>query len=217
MITINDVVFSISTRCETKSHCQLPIACVLSIKNIYPDSKIVIVDSNSPEKSHIPELINLGCEISDLENINYETGAMWDTFEKVKKQRYVFLQDSMLLLGNIDPFLQKEFTSLGDIHYNWYGAGDRHIDWVRNNIKLSDYLFMETGFSILQYNSMIISDSLLEKMKLKKLNKVLPVNKVGSCGMERLLGMVLSQEGFPISDSNQLPQTLIKKICMDRQ
>jgi hypothetical protein len=43
---------------------------------------------------------------------------------------------------------------------------------------------------------MIISKKLLQKMKSKHLNTVLPNNKIGSCSTERIFGMALYQEGY---------------------
>jgi hypothetical protein len=212
-----DVVFSICTRSETKEHSKLPIECVKSIKAIYPEAEIFIVDSNSLYREHFSKLIELGCTISDLENLNYEAGAIWETFRKVDKSKYVFMQDSMVLLENIDEYLEKKFVTFGGIHANWILTTDQIYNWGKEKIQLSDYSFMDDGFNILQYSSMIISRDLLSKMKAKNFDKVLPTNKIGSYAMERLFGIVLKQEGIEISCENELPHTRIKKIWMDRQ
>jgi hypothetical protein len=211
------LIFSISTRCENELHTQLPINCVKSILNFYPDAEIVIVDSCSPNKTHIPVLKDLGCIISDLDNVNYEAGAMWDTFSKFDRDYYIFLQDSMVLLGNIDEFINNEVTSVGNLIPNWEGCEPFHIEWVRDNINKSEYYFLETGFNILQYNSMIVSKNILNKFKSKNLDKILPINKIGSCGMERIFGISLQLEGYPINENSLLPKHLIQKTWTHRQ
>jgi hypothetical protein len=210
-------IFSISTRCETETHCTLPIDCVKNIQTHYPDCEIVIVDSNSPSNSHLNTLNNMGCTISDLINVNYEAGAIWDTFSKYDRDYYIFLQDSMLLLGNIDFCFEKEVTMVGDIHHSWSGCENQHIDWIKENISLSNYGLFDENFYILQYNSMIVSKNLMLKFKSNNLDKILPINKIGSCGTERTFGIALSYEGFPADASIQLPQHLIKKTWMNRQ
>ena len=210
-------IFSITTRCEEDIHTQLPINCVKSIREFYPDSEIVIVDSNSPNRNHIPILIEMGCIISDFNNINYEAGSIWDTFNKFNRDIYIFLQDSMVLLGNIDEFINKELTVIGGIIPNWEGCNMTHVDWVRNNIVKSDYSFLENGFNILQYNSMIVSREILDKFKSKNLDKILPINKTGSCGMERIFGIALLLDGHTINENIKLPENLIQKTWINRQ
>jgi hypothetical protein len=217
--TNNDFVFSISTRCENDSHTQIPINCVRSIRNHYPNSDIFIVDSNSPVKTHINDLKEMGCIISELENLNYESGAMWETYNKIKKDKYIFLQDSILLLGNIDEFIKKDVAIFGNLISNWEGCGQEHIEWIHQNILNSDYRLenLSNGFNLVQYNSFIVSRNILNKFKDKNLDKILPLNKIGSCGMERILGIALSLEGYPINEEIQVHRNLIQKTLTYRQ
>ena len=215
----NNFIFSICTRCENETHIQIPINCVTSIRKFYPDSEIYIVDSNSPIKSHIPILKEMGCMISDLENTNYESGAMWDTYNKIEKDKYILLQDSHILLGNIDEFINKDVSILGEVIYNWDGCSQENIDWIVSNILNSDYRLenLTDGFKLVQYNSFIVSRDILSKFKNKNLDKILPINKIGSCGMERILGIALTLEGHPIHQGMQVSRNLIEKILMNRQ
>lgn len=218
-MTENNFIFSISTACQNEDHCEIPINCVKSIRNFYPNSEIYIVDSNSSEKSHIPILKKMGCIISDLNNLNYEAGAMWDTFDKIKRDKYIFLQDSILLLGNIDEFINKDVAIFGNMYSNWYGCSQVHIDWIVSNILNSDYRLenLTNGFNLVQYNSFIISQEILNKFKNKNLHKILPINKIGSCGMERILGIALTLEGYPIHQEMQVHRHLLQKTLIYRQ
>jgi hypothetical protein len=215
-VDCKNIIFSISTRCENESHTSLALNCVKSIKKYYPDSEIVVVDSNSPDKSHIDKLKEYDCIISDLKNVNYEAGAIWDTYNKFNKKTYVFLQDSMVLLGNIDEFLVKDYVVLGNIYSNWFGCDDRTIKWIKENVSKTKYQTAPENFNMVQYNSMIISRDILDKFKSKNLDKILPIDKVGSSGMERIFGIALTLEGHPISKETQLPQNLINKTWIRR-
>jgi hypothetical protein len=219
METKNDIIFSISTKCENEKHCQIPINCVESIRKFYPESDIYIVDSNSPIKSHISILEKMGCQISELNNLNYEAGAMWDTFTKIDKKKYIFLQDSTLLLGNIDEFIAKDMAVFGNIISNWDGCGQHHINWIKENILKSDYRLedLKNGFKLVQYNCFIVSKEILIKFKNKNLDKIQPINKVGSCGMERILGIALTLEGYPIHNEIKVPNNLFLKKLTYRQ
>jgi hypothetical protein len=210
-------VFSISTRCEDENHCQIPINCVKSIRTFYPDADIFVVDSNSPIKNHIEPLKEMGCLISDLKNINYESGAMWDTYNKIEKDSYVFLQDSILLLGNIDDYINEELSIFGRIYPNWIYCGQHHIDWVNENMLKTDYPPIKEDFNIVEWNSFIVSRKILNKFKDKNLDKILPTNKIGSCGMERILGIALNFEGYTISEDIRIPENLYKKTFTYRQ
>jgi len=217
MKTNKDFIFSISTRCETDAHTQLSINCVKNIRNFYPDSEIFIVDSNSPIKNHIEPLKEMGCVISDLENINYESGAMWDTYNKFEKDSYIFLQDSILLLNNIDEYIKKDVSIFGRIYSNWAGCGQEHIDWINQNLLNSNYSIPEQGFNLVEWNSFIVSREILNKFKQKNLDKIKPTNKVGSCGMERILGIALNSEGYIINDEIRIPENFYQKTHIYRQ
>lgn len=210
-------IFSICTRCENDSQTKLPIDCVKHIKFFYPHADIAVVDSDSPVQSHISKLKEMGCFISDIKNNNYEAGAIWDTYSKYDRDAYVFLQDSMLLLGTIDKYLYNDITVIGDMSHNWSYCNEHHINWARENITKSNYTFMEEGFRLVQYNSMIISKKLMSKFKSKNLDKVLPNSKIGSCSMERIFGIALTLEGYEINEKIHLPKYLIQKLSVQRQ
>ena len=219
MIDQTKIVFSICSRCETIDHINSLYNCVNSIRKFYNDADIVIVDSNSPNKNHLDTLRNDNCFISDICNTNYEAGAIWDTFKNYNKNTYIFLQDSMILLENIDEYLNSDITILGGIYRNWESAGidSEFANWSRQNMTYSDYKHLDSGFTIVQYNSMIISKSLLQKLKDNKLDLVLPTNKIGSCATERTFGIALAQEGYTDLAKCQLPQNLIYKQWLNRQ
>ena len=219
MIDQTKIIFSICSRCENANHVAALYKCVDSIRKFYSEVDIAIVDSNSPSRDHLTELQSKNCFISELRNTNYEAGAIWDTFKLHDKEIYVFMQDSMELLSNIDDFLNSDIVILGGIYRDWEAAGvvSEFSDWSRQNIINSEYNHLDGGFTIVQFNSMIISKSLLQKLKDKKLDLVLPTNKVSSCSMERILGIALAQEGYPDLAKYQLPQNLIYKQWMNRQ
>jgi hypothetical protein len=219
MIDQTKIIFSICSRCENIEHVNALYRCVNSIRKFYTDAEIVIVDSNSPSREHLIDLQTNNCFISELRNINYEAGAIWDTFKSYDKEIYVFLQDSMELLENIDDYLHSEIVVLGGIYRDWESAGviSEFSDWSRQNIINSDYIHLDSGFTIVQFNSMIINKQLLQKLKDKKLDLVLPTNKVSSCSMERVFGIALAQEGYEDLAKHQLPQNLIHKQWMNRQ
>ena len=91
--------------------------CTNSIIENYKDPKIVVVDSNSPEKSYYNKLDHKHIEILDVKNKNYDTGAYWIAFKKYNTfDNYYFLQDSIKIKENLSTFEKKNLTSF---RYFW--------------------------------------------------------------------------------------------------
>jgi hypothetical protein len=216
MIKNPNYIFGISTRCENEEQSNLPITCVKSIREFYPDADIFIVDSDSPVNYHIEPLLELGCIISNKKNHNYEAGMIWETYLKFNRDVYIFMQDSMILKGNIDEYFTKDVTVIGEIYAGSYGNGEPVQNWIVENIEKTEYDLID-NYNMVQYNSMIIQKNVMDKLKTKKLDTALPTNKYGSCGMERLFGIALTHEGYHISESIQLRQNLIHKSWINRQ
>lgn len=87
--------------------------CVRSIKENHPESPILIVDSNSPDKSYfkLNQLENV--EIADIGNQNYDTGAYWYAYKnKPNYDSYIFLQDSIYIKKPLYQYLSNSLTSI---------------------------------------------------------------------------------------------------------
>ena len=69
---------------------------------------------------------------------------------------------------------------------------------------------------MLQFNSMICKKTVLDKLKSKKLDLILPTNKNESQAMERVFGMALHHEGYDVSCPKMRPH-YYKKIGRNRQ
>ena len=86
--------------------------CVDSILKFYKNPKIVVVDSNSPDKSYFKELIKKKVTILDVKNKNYDTGAYWIGFTKYNDyENYYFLQDSIKIKQNLISFEKNNLTT----------------------------------------------------------------------------------------------------------
>ena len=76
--------------------------CTNSIQQHYEHPKIVVVDSDSPDKSYFNILESRSIDILDIKNKNYDTGAYWSAFKKYKNyNHYYFLQDSIKIKENL--------------------------------------------------------------------------------------------------------------------
>ena len=89
--------------------------CVNSILKFYKKPKIVVIDSNSPNKSYFTKLRKKGVTVLNSKNRNYDTGAYWIGFKKFSKYRYFyFLQDSVKIGANLNSY---EKNSLNTFRY----------------------------------------------------------------------------------------------------
>jgi len=87
--------------------------CTNSIIKYYKNPKIVVVDSDSPDKSYFKPLEKKNICILDIKNRNYDTGAYWKAYEKFNNFKfYYFLQDSLILKKNLSKFEVYDFTSI---------------------------------------------------------------------------------------------------------
>ena len=85
------------------------ISSVEKIKKFHPNSQIIIVDANSPNKDYIDlvKAMDNSIIIEDIKNNNYEPGGIVYAFKKYKNffDSFFFLQDSVLINNKIDEIL----------------------------------------------------------------------------------------------------------------
>ena len=115
--------------------------CTDSILEHYKNPKIVVVDSDSPNKSYFDKLKSKSIEILDVKNKNYDTGAYWLAFKKYNNfDHYYFLQDSIKIKENLSIYEENDLTS-----FRYFLSMDRVggfiIDKTKKNFlkKLSDF------------------------------------------------------------------------------
>ena len=69
----DSLVFSIVTKCITPVHVEDVVKCVESIRRFHPNEKIVIVDSDSPNRSYMDKVRHTNnLHIEDIKNTGYE-------------------------------------------------------------------------------------------------------------------------------------------------
>ena len=180
--------------------------CVQSIRKYHPDDSIVVVDSDSPDKSYfndIKDITNL--TIEDCANKNYIYGALWKAYERHDSDYYYLFHDSMFLKSNVSFLKDKE---IGSTRYfrSWNGVGgiiqsnnlyghsnggvyrygcDNQVqkEWFNNR-----YNSKRTFFNGLFGSSFVGSKSVLDFMIKNEMQKILPTCKNECQAMERLLG-----------------------------
>ena len=103
--------FVVTAYCTKSNRCILD--CVESIVKSNPGSRIIIIDSNSPDKTYFDIAKSLGAEICDVSNKHRETGSIWYAYKNYSEvDFFYFLQDSLLCLDNVEHLSKKEFSCL---------------------------------------------------------------------------------------------------------
>lgn len=208
------VTFGITCRVVNKVNTEDINLCIESIKKFHPDARIIVVDSDSPDKSYMSSLRQQGVIVEDIKNKNYETGTIWHLYENYPSDKYIFLQDSMRLTASLKEFLGKDFTAI-NYYPGWKHIKPQEKDWCKQQLAKTDYTFKEdNNFNMVQYNSFIVAHSVLNLLESKNLRTVLPTEKAHSQAMERVFGIALTEEGLT---TDQLIGPKINKIWRMRK
>lgn len=178
--------------------------CIYRLRKHHPTAEILIVDSDSPDTSYADVLRPLGIAVDLAANRHYEVGALWHAYEHHPREHYALLQDTALVKDNLDDLFRHPVA--GMMYWDdWSGCSPCHVDWAREHLPACDYPFLETGFKMV-FGCMLFSPrALLDRFRAKNLHRVLPTDKVGSCAMERILGLALQHEGY----GERIPKTFL--------
>ena len=207
-------IFSIVTKCDSRDDLKFFAECFDSIRQFYPDDEIVIVDSDSKLTLHYEHFRSLkNVHVLEIKNKNYETGAIWSVYEKFDRDTYIFMQDSMRIVSSLDTFFGNEIVYFSD-YYGWHDPTDVEHLWAQEKMKLCDYGYIKKDYDykMLQFNSMICKRTVLDKLKSKKLDLILPTNKNESQAMERVFGMALHHEGYDVDFKNLTSEQIHKEF-----
>jgi hypothetical protein len=184
--------------CKWVNHSKL-FDLVESIKKYQPNEKIVVVDSNSEDKSYF-EKIKDDCIIEDISNSNYLEGALWYCYEKYQDETFFYLvQDSMILKKNIEFFKENDVTHLSyfPYHYN-YQYGRQMSDYCSTILyEKTNYRYIQPKYAVFG-STIYIKREVLDRLKNNGFHRVLPTNKMEMESLERLWAVVLEQEGYDV-------------------
>ena len=89
------------------------IDCVKSIRKFHASSEIIIVDSDSPDKSYFNEVQKYNVVICNVKNKNRETGAIWHAYHNFPDiEFFFFIQDSLVCNSNGLDLMKYPFSCL---------------------------------------------------------------------------------------------------------
>lgn len=185
------------------------LECVKSIRKHYPDDLIVVVDSDSDDKSYFDLIKKYDIVIEDIFNKNFLDGALWYCFNKYTEEKFFYLiHDSMKVKMNFEYVEESDFTCISSFPNtcwaeNFEGGSKSQIEFTKQILLKTNYRYLNSNinwhpvFGI----SFFISRKLLLRLKENGLPNYLPCNKMEMEAGERIWGMVMYQEGIDVKRS----------------
>jgi hypothetical protein len=202
--------------CKYNSLCLIEKS-IESIRKLYPTTKILVVDSDSEDKTYRNQLAAYNIIFADIKNPNYESGALWYAVDNYKEDWYVLLQDSVMLNKSIDEQINSEelfycFINFFEESMSNHMRTDPSAFISKINEMLGEFehlpLDSNTFYSGVFGPNFIIKRKMVNMMLDKKCNTTLrPKNKYEHQIQERVYGLIAKQCGV-----NVIKNTLIGNL-----
>jgi hypothetical protein len=184
------------------------ITLVCDILQWHSNPEILVVDSDSPDKSYFEVVTKLGAKVLDAANKNYHMGAYWLAYDNFKRSFYYFLHDSCRIKSNITYLQERTFTALA--YFDFCGAGDVAAEAL---LRYTDYNVPNRGRAI--YGPIFFCrQSIMQKLKARGFHRILPthsyytpnppINGIATYALEGALGIAIAQEGYDIKNTSLL-------------
>jgi hypothetical protein len=172
------------------------INLVDGIRRYHPTEKIVVVDSNSEDKSYFNELSKYDVTIENVSNLNWMIGAYWHAFKKYPNEEfYFFLHDSMIVKENMDYLKERDLTTLMYFdrtvgNFNTWG------DLITQN---SAYEYIPQGYGC--YGPLFFcKNKVMKRMLEMGADKFLPSSKAETGYCEGCYGFFLEEQGYNMKE-----------------
>jgi hypothetical protein len=182
--------------CKYNPQFSFVIDLVKSIREFHPTEKIVVVDSDSDDKSYFCEIEKYDVIIEDVKNHNWMVGAYWYSYKKYPDEDfYFFLHDSMIVKDNMDYLKDKDLTILCYFdrkigNFNTWG------ELISLNSKYK-YIFSGLGC----YGPIFFcKNKVMKRMLEMGADKFLPHNKEETGYCEGCYGFFLEDQGYNLKE-----------------
>ena len=174
--------------------------CIQSIKQHHPEELIIVVDSNSDDKSYfdyldkIPKVV-----ICDKKNRHYIIGALWQAYEMFPNEHhYVLIHDTIIIKKPLDNFLNNEET-YSFLYFDEHSIPPQSQSILDRCILPNYSTKIATPFVGVWGTAAILKNSIVKKFISNNLhNTYLSLNKEECQMSERILGILLAAEGIDI-------------------
>lgn len=173
--------------------------CVNRIRAHHPDSRIVVVDSDSPDTSYLHDL---DCETIDAQNRHYGPGAFKLAVDANPDVEFFYLFfDSLLVNDNLDDLRGFDLTTVRWIPHpptgwGWNDDTGEPLDgWAKaRKVRIPEQFDGVLGPMIAARRWVIEEADLF---------RILPTNRFEQCALERCWGIWLAEAGVDVRRSLQ--------------
>jgi hypothetical protein len=182
--------------CKYNPSFPFVIQLVEDIRKYHPDEKIVVVDSDSEDKSYFETLVKYDVIIEDVSNKNWMIGAYWHAFNKFPDEEfYFFMHDSMRVKANLDFLKEEDLTTV-----MYFDRSNTHFNgWSEMINNESKYRYNHTGNGC--YGPMFFcKNKVITKMKEMGADKFLPKSKAETGMCEGCYGFFLEDQGYDLKE-----------------
>jgi hypothetical protein len=182
--------------CKYNPNHPFIVELVKDIRKFHPIEKIVVVDSDSDDKSYFDVLKQYDVIIEDISNKNWMIGAYWHAYKKYPNEEYYFfMHDSMRVKDNLDYLKEKDLTLV--MYF------DRTIayfnTWGEKIMNESSYNYSYDGYGC--YGPIFFcKNKVMKRMLEMGVDKFLPVNKTETQYCEGCYGFFLEQQGYNLPE-----------------
>jgi len=216
--------------CKFNEKNPIIFACVEAIRKYHPGEKIFVIDSNSTDIGYRNDL-DSSVFFVDAKNINYQLEAYHIAFKDNSKEDFFYcIHDSLILQRNISFVEKSDLTTV-----RWWSSPPVNMGWDESGRDLSIWANEEMekhlGYSMpLEYKGifgsmLFASNKVFQDLSKSGVFNILARDKYESCAVERIVGIVLSNLGYDVTNSLQgeggdlfsvYDETFVQKIHLER-
>lgn len=182
--------------CKYNNKCSFIIQLVDDIRRYHPTETIVVIDSDSENKSYFDKISRYNnLIIEDIKNKNWAIGAFWYAYKKYRTESfYYFLHDSMRIKSNLDYMKDLDLTLL--MTFDRTNLFDSWGELINQTTKYN-YIYNGKGC----YGPIFMcKNKVMKRMLDMGADKIIPNSKqeIGYC--EGCYGFFLEEQGYDLNE-----------------
>ena len=186
--------------CKYNSNSPYIVDLVKQIREFHLEKKIMVVDSDSTDKSYFSLLEPYNVLIEDIANKNWMIGAYWHGFKKYPNEEfYYFMHDSMKVKANLDYLKEKDliliatFNRLASPSFNHWNSR------IANETLVDHKYIVPEGIGC--YGPIFFcKNKVMAKLLELKADVLMPENKAETGFMEGAVGLLLESLGYNLNE-----------------
>jgi hypothetical protein len=181
---------------------------VTAIQHHHDNPPIVVVDSDSDDKSYLKWCRDRGCIVADIGNHGYAHGAFAFAVRGFPNaEHYALIFDSLIVTANLDHLESQPLTTIR----HWSNS-EHDWGWDRNSVHLSVWgnqqlhrmgIPFPTSYHGILGPAMFAQRSVIDRLLAIGYYDTQIYDAFEHCGLERVAGICLEALDYSVTDSLQ--------------